>query len=186
MRGRCGQHGPIVGVYSEGSNRPGSFRQAQRTWGLVFSPLSPWERAGVRVRTTAGNQPRKFGSRHSLPDKMGQGDSGFQSPPTSRPTRLRPSGFNPRPPIKAGAPPCSPVASRGLRGVSILARLYRRALRSDGEPAEVSAKFQSSPAYIGGRSAALLAVGLIVALFQSSPAYIGGRSRDWSRSLSGP
>ena len=28
--------------------------------GLIFYPLSPWERARVRVRTTAVNQPEKF------------------------------------------------------------------------------------------------------------------------------
>ena len=155
-RGRCGQHGPIVGVYSEGGNRPGSFRRFDKLnelGDLCSTPSPPWERAGVRVRTTAVNQPRKFGSRHSFPDKMGQGDSEFQSPPTSRPTRLRPSGFNPRPPIKAGASICSFSCRR------------------------IWPKFQSSPAYKGGRFESQTRTGRTHPRFNPRPPIKAGASR---------
>ena len=107
-------------------------------------------------------------------------------------------GFNPRPPLQAGAsfpvwngtniilvsilarlyrrallsasqdPPASVT-------VSILARLYRRALRNQVDLGQLALQFQSSPAFTGGRFGATGATLRRGGTFQSSPAFTGGR-----------
>ena len=61
-----------------------------------------------------------------------------------------PCSFNPRPPLQAGASR-SPQHRRRPARVSILARLYRRALQSCGDDCGLHDVFQSSPAFTGGR-----------------------------------
>ena len=109
--------------------------------------------------------------------------------------------FNPRPPLQAGASCSSLLTPLRDTVVSILARLYRRALLRVNDPARGEKEFQSSPAFTGGRFIELSEIGSPALRFnprpplqagasqlsqsclarykpfQSSPAFTGGRFR---------
>ena len=83
-------------------------------------------------------------------------------------------GFNPRPPFRAGATRPGRADCLG-HDVSILARPFERALRGGKNNRSVAAMFQSSPALSSGRYMEPCCVARLAEMFQSSPALSSGR-----------
>ena len=162
----------------------------------------------MSVDVTFQSSPAYKGGRFLVQDGLGEGWRRFQSSPAYKGGRfpvapVRPgaaTSFNPRPPIKAGASVC--LSKHAAYHICFNPRPPIKAgasLGSAGIP-DVASKFQSSPAYKGGR---FMCIPVILsrcracfnprppikagashicfrptsrrASFQSSPAYKGGR-----------
>ena len=162
-----------------------------RVIALVSILARPFERA-LRARITSGHRHLMFQSSPAL-------SSGRYMPTKS--FGLRPKGFNPRPPFRAGATRRHD-GTREQGTVSILARPFERALPRptfhhggftvfQSSPALSSGRyfvggdmltypcpFQSSPALSSGRYTTAGFDRTSICWFQSSPALSSGRYRD--------